>query len=137
MSASEIVTRYYQAFNRRDYRAMVELLHEDVAHDINQGGREVGKTAFVAFLDRMDRHYREQVVDLVVMDSGDRAAAEFIIEGEYLLSDEGLPPAAGQRYRLPVGAFFSLDGAGEGSRITRVTNYYNLADWIRQVTPAK
>lgn len=137
MSASEIVTRYYQAFNRRDYSAMVELLSDDVAHDINQGGREVGKTAFVAFLARMDRHYGEQVVDLVVMDAGDRAAAEFIIEGEYKVTDEGLPPAAGQRYRLPVGAFFSLDGSGEGSRITRVTNYYNLADWIRQVAPSK
>src|SRR6187549_2860459 len=116
MSASELVTLYYQAFNRRDYRAMVDLLSEDVAHDINQGGCEVGKAAFVAFLDRMHRHYREQVVDLVVMSHGDRAAAEFIIEGEYLVSDEGLPPAAGQRYRLPVGAFFSI----ASDRIARV-----------------
>lgn len=133
MSASELVTLYYQAFNRRDYRTMVDLLSEDVAHDINQGGCEVGKAAFVAFLDRMDRHYREQVVDLVVMSHGDRAAAEFIIEGEYLVSDEGLPPAAGQRYRLPVGAFFSISN----DRIARVTNYYNLADWISQVAPAR
>jgi steroid delta-isomerase-like uncharacterized protein len=133
MSASELVTHYYQAFNRREYHAMVDLLSEDVAHDINQGGCEVGKAAFVAFLDRMHRHYREQVVDLVVMSEGDRAAAEFVIEGEYLVSDEGLPPATGQRYRLPVGAFFSITN----DRIARVTNYYNLADWIRQVTPAK
>jgi len=133
MSASELVTLYYQAFNRRDYRTMVDLLSDDVAHDINQGGCEVGKAAFVAFLDRMDRHYREQVVDLVVMSHGDRAAAEFIIEGEYLVSDEGLPPAAGQRYRLPVGAFFSI----ASDRIARVTNYYNLADWISQVAPGK
>lgn len=132
MSASEIVTHYYHAFNRRDYQGMLALLSDDVAHDVNQGGREVGKAEFSAFLARMDRHYREQVVDLVVMEHGDeRAAAEFVIEGEYLASDEGLPPAAGQRYRLPVGAFFTL----KSGRITRVTNYYNLADWIRQVTP--
>lgn len=131
MSATEIVAQYYHAFNRRDYRGMLELLSDDVAHDVNQGGREVGKAEFSAFLGRMDRHYREQVVDLVVMSNGEeRAAAEFVIEGEYLASDEGLPPAAGQRYRLPVGAFFSL----ANGRITRVTNYYNLADWIRQVT---
>lgn len=134
MSAIELVTLYYQAFNRRDYRAMLDLLSEDVAHDINQGGCEVGKAEFSAFLARMDRHYREQVVDLVVMSHGDdRAAAELFIEGEYLVSDEGLPAAAGQRYRLPVGAFFALSGG----RISRVTNYYNLADWIRQVTPSK
>ncbi len=129
MSASEIITSYYQAFNRHDYTSMVALLSDDVVHDINQGRREVGKEAFVAFLGKMDRHYREQVVELVVMSHGDRAAAELVIEGEYLHGDEGLPAATGQRYRLPVGAFFAL----EGDRITRVTNYYNLADWIAQV----
>jgi steroid delta-isomerase-like uncharacterized protein len=129
MSVREIITSYYEAFNRRDYGSMLALLGDDVAHDINQGQREVGKAAFAAFLAKMDRHYREQVVDLVVMSHGDRAAAELVIEGEYLHHDEGLPPATGQRYRLPVGAFFSI----EGGRISRVTNYYNLADWIAQV----
>jgi steroid delta-isomerase-like uncharacterized protein len=130
MSASDLITRYYQAFNRGDYRGMVDLLSDDVAHDINQGSCQIGKPAFAEFLAHMHRHYREQVVDLVVMSNGDRAAAEFVIEGEYLLTDESLPPARGQRYRLPIGAFFSIaDG-----RITRVTNYYNLADWTRQVS---
>jgi steroid delta-isomerase-like uncharacterized protein len=80
---------------------------------------------------RMNRKYREQVVDLVVMvdRTGARAAAEFMVLGTYLESDEGLPPAAGQQYRLPVGAFFDIrDG-----KIARVTNYYNLQEWLRQV----
>jgi steroid delta-isomerase-like uncharacterized protein len=130
MSAADLLSRYYDAFNRRDYDGMLALLSDDVVHDINQGGREVGKPAFAAFLARMDRHYRERVVELVVMTHGDRGAAEFVIEGEYLVADEGLPPATGQTYRLAVGAFFAL----RGGLITRVTNYYNLADWIRQVS---
>jgi steroid delta-isomerase-like uncharacterized protein len=130
MSASELITRYYQAFNGRDYQAMVDLLSDDVVHDINQGACEIGKPAFVAFLERMHRHYCEQVVELVVMSSGARAAAEFVVEGEYLVSDDGLPQAEGQRYRLPVGAFFAIT---EG-RISRVTNYYNLPNWVRQVS---
>lgn len=130
MSPPELISRYYDAFNRRDYPGMLELLTEDVVHDINQGSRELGKEAFAAFLARMDRHYREQVLDLVVMCTDQRAAAEFVIEGSYLQTDEGLPPASGQAYRLPVGAFFELrDG-----RIARVTNYYNLPDWTRQVS---
>jgi steroid delta-isomerase-like uncharacterized protein len=49
--------------------------------------------------------------------------------GEYLARDAGLPPARGQRYALPAGAFFALmDG-----RISRVTMYYNLPEWLRQV----
>ena len=60
---------------------------------------------------------------------GSRGAAEFVVSGEYLADDEGLPPANGQRYRLPAGAFFTIaDG-----RITRVSTYYNLQDWIAQV----
>ena len=130
-SALQLIQTYYATFNRGDREAFLRLLHDEVLHDINQGGTEVGKAAFAAFLQRMDRSYREQVVDLVVMadESGTRGSAEFFIEGEYLATDEGLPPATGQRYRLRVGAFFEI----ESSLVKRITNYYNLQDWLRQV----
>lgn len=131
-TTTELVSAYYAAFNRRDWPAMLGHLTDDVIHDVNQGEREVGKPAFTAFLARMDHAYRETVVDLVVMASPDgrRAAAEFVIEGTYLVADAGMPPARGQAYRLPVGAFFAI---ADGGKIARVTNYYNLADWLRQV----
>ncbi|MCW8084407.1 ketosteroid isomerase-related protein [Sabulicella glaciei] len=131
MNTETSIRDYYAAFNRGDWEAMLSLLAQDVAHDVNQGRRETGRDAFRAFLGRMERAYRERVEDLVVMASPDgaRAAAEFTIHGEYLATDEGLPEARGQRYVLPVGAFFEVrDG-----RIARVTNHYNLADWLRQV----
>jgi steroid delta-isomerase-like uncharacterized protein len=132
--SAELVRAYYDAFNRGDREAMLALLTEDVAHDVNQGGREVGKEAFRRFLARMDRSYREELADIVVMASpdGGRAAAEFTVHGTYLAADEGLPPARGQTYRLPAGAFFEI----QGDRIARVTTYYNLKDWIAQVEGA-
>jgi steroid delta-isomerase-like uncharacterized protein len=85
---------------------------------------------FRAFLDRMARSYREQLRDVVVLgNAAGRVAAEYIVDGEYLATDEGLPPAAGQRYSLPGGAFFEV----RGGKIHRVTNYYNLTVWLRQV----
>jgi steroid delta-isomerase-like uncharacterized protein len=130
-AAIALVNAYYAAFNRGDWEAMLALLSPDVAHDLNQGAREVGVEAFRAFLARMERSYREQLHDVVVMAHGDgtRAAAEYVVHGEYLATDEGLPEANGQRYVLPGGAFFTLR---EG-RIARVTNYYNLGDWVAQV----
>ncbi len=108
---------------------MLGMVTDDFVHDPNQGQRRVGRAMFSEFLSKMDRCYREQVVDLVVMVNGDRAAAEFAINGQYLVAEDGLPPAQGQAYRLPVGAFFDLrDG-----KIARVTNYYNLEDWLAQV----
>lgn len=110
------------------------MLSEDVVHDINQGGVETGRDAFRVFLQRMDRCYRERVCDLAVFanEDGSRGAAEFFIEGEYLSTDTGLPPARGQRYRLRVGAFFDL----QGGQVSRITNYYNLEEWLRQVGAA-
>ena len=129
--AYSTVLGYYKAFNAGDWEGMLAYLADDVAHDINQGGREVGKDAFRAFLARMNRSYREELRDIVVMASPDgaRAAAEYVVHGTYLATDEGLPPANGQRYVLPGGAFFDL----RGGRIARVSNYYNLQDWLRQV----
>jgi steroid delta-isomerase-like uncharacterized protein len=129
--ATTAVLAYYKAFNAGDWDGMLVQLTDDVAHDLNQGRREDGREAFRGFLLRMARHYREELRDLNVLASADglRAAAEFVVHGQYLATDEGLPPARGQRYVLPAGAFFELrDG-----RIARVTTYYNLADWIRQV----
>lgn len=133
-AAAALIRAYLDAFNRGDRAAMLALLSDDVIHDINQGGREVGRDAFAAFLARMDRCYRERLTDIVVMTgpAGARAAAEFTVEGEYLATDEGLPEARGQRYRLPAGAFYAIrDG-----RIARVTVFYNLTDWIAQVGAA-
>lgn len=132
MSPTEsLIRRYYAAFNEANWSGMLDCLADDVAHDINQGGRDIGREAFKAFLGRMERSYREQLEDIVVMVSaaGARAAAEYTVHGEYLADDEGLPPARGQRYVLPGGAFFEI----RSGRITRVTNYYNLNDWIAQV----
>lgn len=132
--AAALIQTYYETFNAGDREAFLQLLADDVAHDINQGGTETGKEAFRVFLVRMDRCYREQVRELVVFanEEGTRGAAEFFIEGEYVSTDEGLPPAKGQKYRLRVGAFFEL----RDSRVSRITNYYNLEDWLRQVRGA-
>ena len=130
-STQGLIQRYYDTFNRGDREAFLQLLSDDVVHDINQGGAEIGVAAFRAFLARMDRCYREQVEDLVVFanEDGARAAAEFYIRGEYLSTDEGLPEANGQKYHLRVGAFFEV----KGGKVARITNYYNLQDWLRQV----
>lgn len=131
-SATALVAGYYAAFNRGDREAMLALLADDVAHDLNQGARETGKAAFAAFMARMDASYRERLENIAVMAAADgtRAAAEYVVHGLYHHTDAGLPEARGQAYVLPGGAFFDIcDG-----RIARITNYYNLEDWIAQVS---
>ncbi|UUX49100.1 nuclear transport factor 2 family protein [Nisaea acidiphila] len=130
-SAEALVKQYFAAFNVGDVDGMLACLADDVAHDVNQGGRRTGKTQFAEFCAHMSRCYRENLTDIAVMTSldGARASAEFTVNGTYLADDEGLPPASGQTYCLPAGTFFEIaDG-----KIARVTTYYNLNDWIGQV----
>lgn len=131
VNTTHLIENYYRAFNRGDWEGMLALLSEDILHDANQGGRTQGKAAFRAFLHEMAQHYKEQLADFAILThpSGQRAAAEFLCHGTYLKTQAGLPEAKGQTYSLPVGAFFEI----KDGHICRVTNYYNLPDWIRQV----
>lgn len=130
--SKDIISRYFAAFNAGDVDGMLACLHHDVAHHVNEGNIRRGKTAFAEFCAHMNRCYRENLTDMVIFanDDGSRGAAEFIVNGTYLETDGDLPAARGQSYRLPAGSFFSItDG-----QISRVVTYYNLSDWIAQVS---
>lgn len=127
MTTLDIVTAYYDAFNRKDWAAMLDLVHADVRHDSNQGATHVGKKLFTTFLKHMDDCYDETLTDIVVMTepTGSRVACEFVVNGVYKQTDGDLPAATGQTYVLPAGAFLAVaDGL-----ITRITTYYNLPLW--------
>jgi steroid delta-isomerase-like uncharacterized protein len=127
-----LLDRYYAAFNKGDSDGMLACLAKDIVHDVNQGERRNGLEKFRAFNARMAHCYQERLenITLLISTDGTRAAAEFNVNGIYKNTDEGLPPAANQTYVLPAGTFFAIkDGT-----ISRVTTYYNLTDWLMQVT---
>ncbi len=130
-NSTELICAYLNAFNRSDCDGMLRLLSQDVAHDINQGERQIGRDKFRWFNAVMSEHYSEELGDIVVMvnEDGRHGAAEFTVRGRYLKTVEGLPRAVGQSYSLAAGIFFEIDDG----MITRVSTSYNLQDWIRQV----
>ena len=129
---TDLIHRYYAAFNVKDWTGMAACVSEDLNHFVNEGDKRGGRKAFAEFIAHMDDCYDELLTDIVVMPSADgtRAAAEFIVNGTYKKTDPGLPEARGQKYRLPAGAFFDV----KDGEIQRVTTYYNLKEWIRQVS---
>lgn len=131
MPTESAIQTYFDAFNRHDLDGMLATLADDVAHDINEGGREVGKDAFRTFKTHMDKCYREQIRDLVIMTNGSRGTAEFTVNGEYISTDDGLPEATGQKYSIPAAAIFEVNEEGQ---IIRVTSYYNLKGWIAAIS---
>ena len=127
-----LIKAYYDAFNAGDAAGMLDCVSDDVEHRVNEGAHRIGRAKFAEFCGHMGVSYREQLTDMVIFanDHGDRAAAEFVVNGEYLKTDPGLPEAKGQRHVLPGGGFFDV----RGGRIARVTTFYNLNDWTRQVS---
>jgi steroid delta-isomerase-like uncharacterized protein len=130
--AEALIARYYAAFNAGDAAGMLDCVAEDIEHRVNEGGVRRGRARFAEFCSHMGVSYREELKDMVIFAdaTGTRGAAEFVVHGEYLQTDPGLPEARGQRYVLPAGGFFDIrDG-----KIARVTTFYNLNDWIAQVS---
>lgn len=130
--AEALIGRYYAAFNAGDAAGMLDCVADDVEHRVNEGGVRRGRALFAEFCSHMGVSYRETLKDMVIFanQDGTRGAAEFVVHGEYLQTDPGLPEAKGQRYVLPAGGFFDIrDG-----KIARVTTFYNLNGWIAQVS---
>lgn len=131
MTSIEIVKAYYQNFNDKNWQGMLDLLSEDIRHDANQGDSRVGKELFREFLAHMDRCYDETLTEMVFFaePTDQRVAVEFVVNGTYKSTDEGLPEATGQKYVLPAGAFLDV----KDGKISRVTTYYNLPLWEKMV----
>jgi steroid delta-isomerase-like uncharacterized protein len=126
-----LVTSYYDNFNKKDWDALSDLLDENVIHDRNQENRVIGKEAFKKFLLTMGECYDEQISNLTILQNttGDRLASEFTVSGAYIKTDINLPPATGQKYTLAAGAFFEM----KHNKITRITGYYNLNEWLNLI----
>ncbi|GIZ12237.1 nuclear transport factor 2 family protein [Pseudomonas sp. NCCP-436] len=127
----DLLQRYFNALNDRDLRACLALVHDDLILEPNQGFIERGREAFAAYLERYLRCYRENCEQLVILSDphGHYGACEYQVSGEYLDTDEGLPEACGQHYRMRVAAFFEIrDGL-----IVRISLHFNLPQWLAQV----
>lgn len=126
------IEAYYAAFNAEDPDGMLACVSDDVEHRVNEGGIRHGRAKFAEFCAHMGVSYREQLKDIEIFTNaaGTRAAAEFSVHGTYLKTDPGLPAAHGQSYILPAGSFFDL----KDGKISRITTFYNLNDWIAQVS---
>lgn len=131
MTSIQLVEHYYDCFNQQNWLGMIACLDPEIRHDSNQGDSHFGIENFKLFLEKMDAAYSEKLTDFTFLQNanGDRIAAEFTVHGIYKKSDEGLPPAHGQKYVLPVGAFFEV----KNEKICRVTTYYNLTKWLEMV----
>jgi steroid delta-isomerase-like uncharacterized protein len=125
-----LIENYYNFFNSKQFDKMLDLVDESIIHEVNQSKVQIGKIEFKKFLAEMNEYYDEELTDITIFENGERFAAEFYCSGVYKQTSKGLPKAENQKYNIRVGAFFEV----KSGKIMRVTNYYNLREWIKQVS---
>jgi steroid delta-isomerase-like uncharacterized protein len=132
MKAIETVRAYYNYFNEQNWEGMLSLVDDHIRHEPNQGTPRIGKNLFGEFMKQMDAAYAEELKDMLLFEGeiAGRVAAEFLVHGTYKKAEAGLPEAKGQKYVLPAAAFLEV----KNGKITRVTTYYNLEQWISLVS---
>ena len=63
-ATKDLVRRYYDAFNAKDFDGMLACVADDIRHDVNEGDRRGGKAAFREFVKAMDRCYDERLEEI-------------------------------------------------------------------------
>jgi steroid delta-isomerase-like uncharacterized protein len=131
-ATESIVKAYLDAANRDDSAAILAMMHEDVAFDVNQSMRQIGLDNLRLLLATKSAHCKEQLADAVIFSSedGSRGAAEFTWKGTYIATIEGFPQANGQRFSMQAGLFFEV----EDGKITRITSHRDMREWVRQIS---
>lgn len=130
--STAIVDRFLDALSAHDDEAALACLDDDVARDVEGGGREIGREKFRWYLGLRARWFDERIADRVVMAEGVHAAAEVTLKGTYLSPPDGWPPASGQSYSLPAVFVFEIDDG----LISRFTLYRDVARWQAELRKA-
>lgn len=123
-AAQTLASRFLEALNGRDFRAMEALLDEDAALDSMTGLRTIGLQPLRIAIATYFRHFDESFADIVIMTDavGQRVAADVTARGTYRETMAGFPPANGQTYAIPSVFVFEV----EDGQITRVSHYRNV-----------
>lgn len=131
-ATENLIQAYLDAANKGDNAAILALMDEDIAFDVNQSTRQIGKDNLKLFLATKTAHSKEQLADAVIFSSedGSRAAAEFTWKGSYIATIEGFPKANGQRFSMMGGLFFEV----EDGKFTRITSHRDMNEWKRQIS---
>jgi uncharacterized protein len=112
----EVVRRAYEAFNRRDLRALAELSHEDleftsVMAAVDAGGATYrGSETWASYFAVMDQTWEEwRAEDFRIFDAGgDRVAAVFRLVGKGKQSGVPVDRAIGLAYRIRQGKMWRM-----------------------------
>ncbi len=122
---------YLAAMNAHDLDKMLTFFTDDAVYDCTPRGIvSKGKEEIKDFFSNTFTSFPDFKIEMKSgFNAGDRGAGEWVMSGTFAKSDTPAMPATGKK--------FSVRGAGitefKGGKISRSTNYWNLASFLQQV----
>ena len=135
MKSKEIVTNYWRAWTEHNLEDMLALLAPDfISCSSLSQGHPVGKDMMAIGFKMFDKSLPDLKEELVsITTNGDRVACEVIETATFtgpMQLPSGIIAPTNRSYKLPVGAFFLINGQG---LIAEQRTYWDTADWERQI----
>ncbi|MBI5285624.1 MAG: ester cyclase [Chloroflexi bacterium] len=102
MSAKDVARTYTEAWNKRDFSRMREMMHADYSYAGGDGQEQSGADAGMAVAQMFASAFPDGRIDIVsVKEAGDTAIVEFIGRGTHKGELMGIAPT-GKTIALPV-----------------------------------
>jgi steroid delta-isomerase-like uncharacterized protein len=135
MTAKEIVTNYWLAWNEHNLDKLLGLLApEFISRSSLSHGRPAGKDRIALGFKMFDKAFpdlKEEIVSMIA--DGDRVACE-VIETATFTGDMSLPAGVlgpnHRSYSIAVSSFFQINEKG---LIAAQRTYWDTADWEQQI----
>jgi steroid delta-isomerase-like uncharacterized protein len=126
----QVVSSFYDAYARRDIEAMMSHVSDDIVEDLSGIGLVTGAEQEREFLTGVLAAFPDLATEVTrMLACGDVVAAEWRRHGTF----SGAPwrglPASGKPFAFRGGAFLEV----HDQKITRITGYYDTAEFARQI----
>jgi steroid delta-isomerase-like uncharacterized protein len=135
MTPKETVIDYWRAWSEHKIAEMIALLAPDfTSRSSLSQGRPVGKDLLVIGFKMFDKalpDLKEEVITIIA--EGNNVSCQVIETATFTHAMElpvGVIQPTNRSYKLPVGAFFRVNGQG---LITEQRTYWDTAEWERQI----
>jgi steroid delta-isomerase-like uncharacterized protein len=127
----KMMNDYLSAWNAHDVERILSFFTDDCVYNCTPMGKvSQGKNELKDFLSNMFTEFPDAKIEMKSsFGTGDKGAGEWILSGTFAHSSNPAMPATGKSFSVP--------GVGineySGGKISRVTNYWNLASFLQQV----
>jgi steroid delta-isomerase-like uncharacterized protein len=127
----KMINDYLSAWNAHDVERILSFFTDDCVYNCTPMEKvSRGKNELKDFFSNMFTEFPDAKIEMKSgFNAGDRGAGEWVLSGTFAHSNNPAMPATGKKFSIPGVAINEYSG----DKISRVTNYWNLASYLQQV----